>query len=77
MEMLLIKNCDEKTMAISYKRSLPSSNCLYQSLMKMPTKDMESFLDKAEKCAKLEDETMAMGTMMIDAPPDLRSKLSH
>lgn len=38
---------DEKTTAIAYKRGVPHSNKLYQSLTKTPVEDMASLLARA------------------------------
>lgn len=75
LEFLRTEGCDERTAAIAFKRGLPHTSKLHHLLTKTPTEDMTSILAKAEKHAKLEDESPPQGTAVIDALPDLRSRL--
>lgn len=75
-KLLHIEGCDEKIVAIKFKMGLPHTNKLHQSLTKILAEDMMSLLAKAEKYTKLEDKTPPQGIMVMDAPPDLRSRLS-
>lgn len=72
-KLLYTKGYNERTINIAFKRGLLHTSKLHQLLTKTPTEDMmrTRLLARAKKFAKLEDETLPQGTVMMNAPLDL------